>query len=447
MADCFRMKLSINNLYFLIIPFLIIGISFGYSVFIVAILALLPLLFSTNRHTLAIFFLMYGGVLGGITRAMYPFIPVYGILLVLMGFLLIPDLIKDMIAHHLKAIGQLSLLLLLFGAFYLMGPRDGFAQTKYVSMCANGFLMLFSYYVFVQSPKVDVNWLASTLLMTAICCIVFIIQFASISPGGLMDYNWFREQCESFDYINRNDTLLLIDYQQVGLLALFAMTVYLSQKKLTIWQTLFYLICSLQLILMSGARQAIVGAVVVIALRFVALREIDRKGKSIIRRYISYFAGLSLIMLIILFFLNTASSEVISNTVESGDSGRMLIFAQALALFEGSPFIGCGIGGFHAVTDIVWPHNFVLELLCETGIAGLIIVVLFAVIPLINKHIKFSYTTRSNHFFFLLLAVVFIRVMVSSDLRESIELFSAVFAVTTVERVYSNKQASPRPII
>ena len=62
-------------------------------------------------------------------------------------------------------------------------------------------------------------------------------------------------------------------------------------------------------------------------------------------------------MLIILFFLNTASSEVISNTVESGDSGRMLIFAQALALFEGSPFIGCGIGGFHAVTDIVWPHN------------------------------------------------------------------------------------------
>ena len=86
---------TIDFLYYAIIPFLIIGITLNYTTFQIALVALLVMVILNNRHSVGVFFIMYGGSLAGITRTIYPNIPVYGVVLGAIGFLLIWDLLLD----------------------------------------------------------------------------------------------------------------------------------------------------------------------------------------------------------------------------------------------------------------------------------------------------------------------------------------------------------------
>ena len=120
--------------------------------------------------------------------------------------------------------------------------------------------------------------------------------------------------------------------------------------------------------------------------------------------------------------------DTISNTLDEGDISRFQLFNQAWNLFLDHP-LGVGIGGFHFYTGEVWPHNFILEILCETGIIGSLVFLALIIINLIYKHIGLFYVTRSKLFYFIIISALFVRIMVSTDLSESIEFFSAIFAI------------------
>lgn len=134
----------------------------------------------------------------------------------------------------------------------------------------------------------------------------------------------------------------------------------------------------------------------------------------------------------IILFLESVQSSYISNTLETGDQARMMLYAQSLSIFHDNPLLGSGLGGFNAITGEPWPHNFFLELLCETGVIGTFVALLFLVVPIIRQKQSLHHITASNQFFFLIVIAIFIRVMFSGDFRISIELFSAVLAVSAV---------------
>ena len=125
------LKQNIKSFYYVIIPILYIGISTGFTSFLVGFLALIPLLFLTTRHTAGFFLVMYGGQFGGVIRTIYPWMPVYGLVLMLIGALLLWDVIEDLIRHHNNAILILVLTLAIFGLFYIGGPLDRFSKLKY----------------------------------------------------------------------------------------------------------------------------------------------------------------------------------------------------------------------------------------------------------------------------------------------------------------------------
>ena len=424
----------IRKVYYLVIPLLIVGVSIGYTSFAMALIALLPLSFMTTRHTVAIYLVMYGGPLGGVIRAMYPTLPIYGLLFVMIGLLLMWDEISDLISHHFGAIGGVFLTLAVFGFFYLLGPKTEFAVDKFLSMCSNGLLMVFGYYVFDKSNKIDAEGLSLMLLISSICMSLYAINAMALHPGGLFNYDWFREQSVSYSMANNWETDTIVNYQHIGMLILFSISVFLSQKELKALPTFFWIICCMHFALVSGARQAILGVLLVIILRFTVYKTSNVKSQNTPSRHLKVIFWLSIAVVVLIFVLQNLQVGVVQDTMEEGDQGRMIRYLEALVIFSDYPILGSGLGGYEAISGEEWPHNFILELLCETGLIGTLIFISILIIPLIKNKQNYYHLTSSGMFFFLILLGLFVRVLVSADFRESIELFSAVFAITATSK-------------
>ncbi len=431
-------KTNIHSLYYLLLPVLVIGIPLGYTSFAIALVALVPLLFLTTRHTVGLFFVMYGGELGGVIRAMYPAIPIYGYVLIFIGVLLLWDVISELFKKQSRSIQLLITILLFFGVFYLLGPRDEFSNGKYLSMWTNGIFTLAGYYALARSEKIKAEELTPILILGAICMMTFVIKKYSFVTGGLFDFDWFREQNVQYEYAtyrNENDRML-ISYQHIGMMALYGCVILLSQVRLKKTSTIIYMACIFMIVLISGCRQAIFGVAVAALLRYAVFRLDYITGHNINSRIIWIVVGT-----ILAYFavdIVASFSDVVGNTVSEGDAGRNYHYILALDIFNNSPFLGAGIGGFHAKTDLPWPHNFFLELLCECGIVGTVLFLGILIIVLYNKRVKLLTITPSNMFFFLVMVALFVRVMVSSDFRESIELFTAAFAITATSGIARN---------
>lgn len=418
--------------YYFIIPLLIIGISFGFTSFPLTLAVLIPLLISVDRHSVGFFFLMYGGSLGGVIRSTYPSIPIYGLLLQYIGVILMWDMVLSLFQKNLRAIGGILIVLVIFGVFYIIGPQDAFSQSKYVTMVNHGVVMVLGYYAFCCSKRINAESLTLILIVAALCMFAFCISKYSFTPGGLLDYNWFRSQCMQHYGKWAVGEAMLIDYQHIGMLILYGTAIYLSQIKLSLVKTLFYTICAFQLIMVSGCRQAILGILVILALRLIVFRDKNVGNNHMMRVVIWSGVGLVAIMGIMFMVLTNSTSDVVTTTLSEGDEGRQFLFFEAIAIFQNNQLTGVGIGGFNAITGDSWPHNFFLELLCETGLIGTISLLLIVFYTLYKRKAGLLYITSTGSFYFLFLMALLVRVLVSSDLTESIELFSAVFAISTV---------------
>ena len=429
----------LQGIYYVVIPVLIIGISLGYTSFGIAFLALLPLFFMTNRHTVGIFLTMYGGPLGGVIRAMYPALPVYGLIFQLIGFLLIWDLIADIFRNNLRAFGLMAMLLAVFGFFYVVGPQNEWAIDKYSNMCTNGIIMIICYYAYCRSSMIDAEGLFSLLIVAAVCMLAYMVAVLNLRPGHIFDYNWFRNQITSLDreYREYGGTNAIVTYQHIGMLIAYAVAIILSHVEIKKWPTILYVACGLHATLMSGCRQAVLAIVVVIALRMVVFTASNLQQRMSIVRIVWTTIGILLAFFLINIFLENVQSDAISNTLEEGDSGRGEQYLIAWNIFLRYPIFGSGIGGYHAITGYAWPHNFFLEALCETGLVGTIIIVTIAIVTLVRKRVGLFFLTESNMFYFLVIITLFVRVMVSADFSESIELFSAIFALPVANVFFS----------
>jgi len=433
------MKRIVCRLYYVVIPILVIGISIGYTSFALALAALVPLLFVSTRHTIAVFLVMYGGPLCGVIRAMYPTMPIYGLIMEFLGFILMWDLVMDLFHNNLRALGEILLALTFFGLFFLVGPRTEFATTKYLTMCYHGLFMVFGYYTFERSSSIDAESLTRLLLVACVCMFAYLIHTIGMHVGGVFDYDWFREQFLNFAHLTDWEGTV-INYQHVGMLASFATAIFLSQTKLKSSLVVFYLLCAIQLVLTAGARQGIFGVVIIIVLRFTFFKEALFRGKNQIGRVLRIILGLAVFLFALSIIIDKMQSDLISSTLQ-GETGRNELLIAGIAIFLDNPIFGTGIGGFEHIVNDGWPHNLIIELLCETGLVGFSISLLIIIISLFLKKRGVYHITASNQFYFLILTAIFVRVMVSSDLRESIELFSAVFAVTSAKSLLTNNNA------
>lgn len=416
----------------ILLLFLLLGIYIGYSVFPVCLALLLLSLCRYDKDTVGVFLLMFGGQIGGITRTYYPFLPVYGILLNLIGIYLLRRYFNSFLSDCKKGIHYFLMVCVVFFIFYLIGDGSNYASSKMFNIVFHGSIMLFGYYVYLKSRNVNNFNLGYILILTSITYISFVINYYGFSVGSIIDYEWFRQSSMAYDYVNEDN--IILGYQQVGMVSLFGIGMVISNLKFNVKQAIALAIIAFQIIMTSGARQAIFGFVIIIFLRFVFFNE-TRKSTKVISAIIGF-----VVCSLFVYWILLHGGETAASTLSFSESDRELIFIDVIRIFNMSPVFGVGLGGFASNTvidNIAWPHNFFLEILCETGIIGSALLFVIMLNYWIRNRVSLKLQTAHYSFFFLFVAVLFLRVMVSSDLGESIELFSAAFVCGTLRTTYA----------
>lgn len=425
------MEKALNKLTVCLLPLFILGITFTKIPFIVVLAFLLIRLMATDRDTCGVFLLMFGGAIGGYVRQKYPFMPVYGLLFQFYGLFLLRNYFLSKRREN-QGFKYLLVLMIYFLLNFALSPNTGdvYAQNKIFGMIQTALFMYVGYYALIRSHRFNNESFGQLLLLSSILFFVYNMELLSIRPSGLFDYTWFRFSTEG---IKMNDPMMekVINYHIVGMNSLFALSFIISQHDIKKTTLFYYSILATQLVLFSGARQAIFGLIIIFALRYYF-----KSGNVGVRRgKLKYLVSAIVLLYLSVSLLELLDLDYINNTLSEGDEGRSLLSDLAIALFLKYPIFGSGIGGFQHNVFMMYPHNFFLEVLCECGILGLLLLS-YVVFSFVRKHkINLFYLTKNNTFFFIILIALLARCMVSADLSYSIQLFSAIFACSTDDRV------------
>lgn len=124
----------------------------------------------------------------------------------------------------------------------------------------------------------------------------------------------------------------------------------------------------------TGGRGPVVG-VAVGMIAFFALAGADPVSRR--RLPLTILGGLVAVVLVSQLVPGQATNRALSVLTGTGaglsSNGRSELWSQASSAFDTHPLLGLGTGGFAAVNPAnVYPHNLVLEVAAELGLAGLI---------------------------------------------------------------------------
>ena len=422
---------KIDNLFYILLPLLVLGIPFHYSVFSLCVVLLLLRCVTSERTTVAAFLMIYAGPTIGCIRAVDPSLPLYGVLFCILGFLMVVNYFRNIFQNNVSGIASLCLVFLYFFIVLINGGNSEYGQEKYAGIISNGISSLVGFYILFTSRTVNNEQFAQMLIITSIIMIEYLVALFGFQSGGVFDYNWVREAVSLLEKTAGGN---IIGYQHIGMNTAFAYGIFMSSKKLDIKRLLFYSIICFQLALTSGARQAMLATLVVLILRLVV---IGYSGVSKTNLKNSVIAVLSLF--IVYEVVSSLDIDIVTKTLESGDAGRDELREQALAIFDKNPLFGSGLGGFYKMTGENYPHNFFLEVLCECGIFGLLFLSLVYIVFMVKHKIGIGQLTRNDSFFLIIMISLFVRCMVSGNFTISIQLFSALFALAALPKDRINK--------
>lgn len=132
--------------------------------------------------------------------------------------------------------------------------------------------------------------------------------------------------------------------------------------------------------------------------------------------------------------------KFVRKAVESGDmtNGREMIYAKCMEEIPEKPIFGHGMDLFEYYTDIVYPHNFILQIFYDGGLM-LALILLVPVIWFMIKHIRFgSYETYTMTLFLLFVSVP--GALMSSDLWQNERLWLFFGAMLSTSFIYNEKR-------
>ena len=95
-----------------------------------------------------------------------------------------------------------------------------------------------------------------------------------------------------------------------------------------------------------------------------------------------------------------------------------------LQVIEDYPFTGIGFGHyFNPMTYEIYPHNIILEILCELGAFGMVVLLIPTLVMAIAMRVSFSTQLQNGYKVLLLWIPYVVRSLISGDLGENIVVF------------------------
>ena len=142
------------------------------------------------------------------------------------------------------------------------------------------------------------------------------------------------------------------------------------------------------------------------------------------------------LVLWVIYLKNSFLVSRLSDTVNEGDlASRDWIWIQLFDIISKNPLFGVGITGYTNVMDNLSPHNVLLEIVCYTGIIGLIIF-LFFLIRIIK--IAFINNTQNGDLLSLALILPIVGIILSGQILEQKYIWLVFAYITSVNNKLIN---------
>lgn len=399
---------------------------FSFFTFIITILLTLILFFNSDRSTVGVFliwiFFKTSGLWGNVLN-----IPKPGLITFLIALLCFYFVKFNYKINFRKSLSQLIPIFLLFLTFFFYGPMHSYSIEKIFYIIYKGVFYLIAFLLLILNPKINYPRLSLLLLISAFQYYSYITIYTGwTGPEHLFDFGTLRSYY-TLNWFELDEQT--INYQEIGLLGVisFSFIINLIPTKNSLKKNNYFffliLLSILFVVLYSGSRQSVYSFPII----FVSFLLFDKKISRNSKKW-------SLIIFIILcsFFIFSEFNNNESNlTLSEGNTiiekiNRPNEMLHAFYLIQSKPLLGHGLGGFTPFYNNTryYPHNIILELLSETGFLGFtILLVYFFVFLRINK-VSLSNRSNSGFLIFPVFLALFIRANLSSDLMETIYVFS-----------------------
>ena len=349
------------------------------------------------------------------------------ILCIVFGLYFLRNSIQFRLNSDGKVLIGFAILVAIFLLSFIYGPQHAYSKSKLMDIIIIGAVSILYWKVFMESSNIEIEKLAQFLCLIALFHMFFAFDFYHLSrPEGLFDFNFFRNSY----VLAVKETDMIMDYHALGVSAMMGIAFMLSSSKLSQlkskWNVLLWLPMIL-ILLISQARQAIFGTVLLLFIRIFLDADFSFNKKSI------YAIGIFLGAVVL---IGVVQSDAIEKSLQATSLEASLNrdYSRSFDIISESPFFGKGVGGYSITGERQYPHNFLLELLCELGVIGTAIVLLFVFVPVLLNFKCLKRITPSHFYLFPLLGAVFIRYMMSSDLSQSIVLFTGFLVLTNSEQ-------------
>lgn len=305
-----------------------------------------------------------------------PYISVFGMLIIMFLILFFNQKYNIKILRYLFTIFGILVFILLISSV-----MNGI---KYVGTYLAHFLVFGTTAMFLMAIKIDYKTVLTAILKLSL---LYIITYFTFERGRfiLSDNYWSNQMGIAYGFL-----VPVI----AGMICVMKKDVFKLNYKEIVFSwiciiTGLYVIC-----IDCGTRGAMVAIAISFGLLFI------EKQKSL-KKVFSFFLLFSLVVFILINLeellmlayrllydqgIDVPALTKMIRMMQSGieDNGRNEIYALCIRLFESRPLLGHGIGYFESVSDGVYAHNIIMELLCEMGVIGAICMMF----PLLKNFIK-----------------------------------------------------------
>ncbi|WP_147384217.1 O-antigen ligase family protein [Maribellus luteus] len=386
------------------------------------ILYLIYKLGKSNNISAAIVLLLYANHSIG---AFFKFVqfPIPGaIVTLLLGILFIRKEIYSLVRSNSYSIIYFIIVIVICLFAFLYGPVHSYSIAKLITITFKGSVSLIAF-LLITSRNFSNRNVAEILAIICLLYLAMAFQYARFPhPTSVFDFSFFRQTA----VLNmHDDNSISISYHHLGLTSMMgiAFLIYGNNKSVVTKTNIILFILFLYIILLSQARQAILGTTILIGAKMFLSSNKPTITKTL---------RLSLFFLFAIVLLQLIKTTEMQNSLTFNQGIEKAInrdFADAFSIIKQYPIFGKGLGGYSSTGLRNYPHNIILEILCEFGIIGFILLTFTVMSYVMLKKFSITYFTQNKSFYMLIIIAFFIRALISSDLTENIALFSALFAI------------------
>ena len=424
--------------------FLCIALLFTYLVFIpggilgfyIAVACLIIKLTTTpNIESIGIYMLLFGMKTFGMVTLVFGYPSIGGKVAFVIGFailVLFTDFRKTLYSLRTPFLYFVWIALVLY-LFYLSGPQTEYCTGKLIDTIIFGIVLLILYYYLINSRSVDWFHIGQLGVLSALVCLsACILVSPYVKPDSVLDVGAMRlaYAMDKNIFQIRN---VLGGMALLGFVLLYASSADRFLSRLSLVDFCIYLVSALFILNWGGARLPLVTAIVVVVTIFLA-RPLYRKRYGLLTGLV---IGLSIL---VLAYGLSQQYRFITGVMDPSRSftsrvNRDTNWEAGYRRFIEKPIFGHGLGGYY-IEGYSYPgsgtyaHNLGLELLSETGVVGILLILA----PLLLwrntiRRVSFLTRTQNGSAVFPLLLMLFLQAMISFDLPANIGLFSMIGAI------------------